>query len=79
MAGLPETIIRRAREILTMLETRKGPVSLPAEKTLFSGLDEAQKWKDEIIKELRELDVNRITPVEALLKLAELQKLIKGN
>ncbi len=79
MAGLPETIIRRAREILAMLESKKGQMSLPAERTLFSGVGQVESWKDEIVREIKEIDINRLTPVEALLKLAELQKKAKGN
>jgi DNA mismatch repair protein MutS len=84
LAGLPVEVIGRAREILKNLEQgeytdggepriagRKGPVrgSDPDQLSLFGAQD------DELRKRLKELEVARLTPLEALNMLDELQRM----
>jgi DNA mismatch repair protein MutS len=86
LAGLPPTVIRRAREILSGLEqdelarggrptiagaaTREGPQQ---QLGLF------QAPPDERLRErLREIDVNMLTPLQALAMLAELKDEAEG-
>jgi DNA mismatch repair protein MutS len=84
MAGLPKSVIERAREILTNLETKElNPHSLPGMAKRKSGraVDENQLslFKDkegiEIKKKIQNIDINNLTPIEALNKLDELKKL----
>ena len=84
MAGLPKPVIERAREILSNLESKElTPHSLPSIAKRKSGraVDENQlsifKYKEEseIKKKIQGIDINKLTPIEALNKLDELKKL----
>ena len=84
MAGMPAQIVSRANEILKQLESshvreankEKIQQAVPAERELALRIIEAGDPKSEAIKEkLRAIDVNRLTPIEALLKLNELLKM----
>jgi DNA mismatch repair protein MutS len=86
MAGMPAQIVNRAGEILKQLEsshqreTNKEKIreAVPQERELALRIIEAGDPKSEAIKEkLRTIDVNRLTPIEALLKLNELLKLVE--
>jgi DNA mismatch repair protein MutS len=83
LAGLPESVIRRAREILTALErdelTRGGRPTVSGTPTdpqrqlgLFHAPDASPT--DPIREKLSTLDVNQMTPLEALTCLAALKK-----
>jgi DNA mismatch repair protein MutS len=83
MAGLPEEVTDRAKKILKNLEDSelnvyssgrqlKGRIPPPdIQMTLFEMKDD--KLRDDI----RKLDVEKMTPLEALQKLVELQKRIE--
>jgi len=82
LAGLPPSVVDRAREILSGLEqdelARGGRPSVtesgrtPAEQLpLFAP---APPGDDRVAARLRALDVDRCTPLEALTLLAELKK-----
>lgn len=84
MAGMPAQIVNRANEILKQLEsshnreTNKERIrdAVPQERELALRIIESGDPKSEAIKEkLRTIDVNRLTPIEALLKLNELLKM----
>ncbi|QJD79306.1 DNA mismatch repair protein MutS [Spirosoma rhododendri] len=86
MAGMPAQIVGRAGEILKQLESsnrtelnrEKIRDAVPQERELALKIFEAGDPKSELIKEkLRAIDVNRLTPIEALLKLNELLKLVE--
>jgi DNA mismatch repair protein MutS len=77
LAGLPRPVINRAEEILADLEASgaAGPRRSVAEPTiyqlsLFSG-------DDPVIAELKALDLNGLSPLDALNKLYELQQRVK--
>ncbi|MEZ0611565.1 DNA mismatch repair protein MutS [Fibrella sp. WM1] len=82
MAGMPGSVVKRAAVILKQLEAshqREGnkeairEASQPTERELALRIIEAGDPKSEAIKDkLRSIDVNRLTPIEALLKLNEL-------
>lgn len=101
MAGLPEPVVRRAREILAHLErhqlagevdgpgeTPAGGDGIPATRTPIGMQPPAppqmslfQPTVDPRLAEIREklaaLDPNRMTPIEALMLVAELKTLVR--
>jgi DNA mismatch repair protein MutS len=80
LAGLPPAVVARAREILTGLErdelSRGGRPSLSAATPNRQqlGLFQAPSAEDDPLrKKLREIDVNQVTPLQALTLLSELK------
>jgi DNA mismatch repair protein MutS len=81
LAGLPRSVVSRAREILNGLErdelSRGGRPSLsgdagaPGQMGLFQA---PAPVDDSLRRRLREIDINTITPVRALTLLAELKE-----
>ena len=76
MAGLPPSLLQRAREILSELEGQKiafdpsAPSNTAVQLPLF-----AFEGPDGLRDRLAELDPDRMTPIEALLALVELKAL----
>src|SRR5271166_6292746 len=77
LAGLPVDVISRAREVLDEHEFAEqqatahlspGATPPPTQLTIFTPLSQP------VLEKLREVDLNRITPLEALNLLAELKK-----
>jgi DNA mismatch repair protein MutS len=83
MAGMPRELVKRANAILRELEKRSP--SRPQQMSLLAVLmDEAcaasSPSKDQsIVEDIREMDVNSMTPLEALTRLAELKSRIEGK
>jgi len=88
LAGLPKEVIERAKEVLHNLESNElTPNELPklaagrhapmmvAEPQLNIFAEEEEK----IRQKLKEIDLNNLTPIEALNKLNELKKLISDE
>jgi len=72
LAGLPGTVVQRANEILQELEASSGRAvqinpQLPQQMSLFPETNP-------LLDELKTLDVNTLSPIEALNKLFEWQK-----
>jgi DNA mismatch repair protein MutS len=82
MAGMPADLIRRANEILSQLENIHAKDALGEQikttspKLQLSIFDTHSETFERIRTQLEGIDVNRLTPVEALLKLQEIKKLI---
>ncbi len=82
MAGMPGFVIRKAEEILTKLEKRGGDSNQETKKALNSKDEEMQlsffNLDDPILEDIRDdianVDINTLTPVEALMKLNEIKK-----
>jgi len=85
MAGIPAKVVSRAGDILRQLESMRGgpdlsPKSIGSEKEnmqlSFFQLDDPvlSRIKEEIIQ----TDINNLTPVEALNKLNEIKKILRG-
>lgn len=87
MAGMPQSLLERANQILSLLEEKHGSENSANEKVkkvqpaaanyqlnIFNGLADDLR---EIQKILTETDINTLTPVEALLKLNELKNIVK--
>ncbi len=80
LAGLPNEVIERAREVLSYHEQSEHQVSnslVPAESpgavqfTLFTPANDA------VTERIRQIDVNQLRPVDALNLLAELKKQVE--
>jgi DNA mismatch repair protein MutS len=77
LAGLPNEVITRAREVLSEHESAEraltehlspGSSPPPTQLTIFTPISQP------VLEKLREVDLNRLTPLEALNLLAELKK-----
>jgi DNA mismatch repair protein MutS len=83
MAGMPPSLINRANEILVQLEesrntnTDETVKQLSTPKMQLSIFDAHSDTFAEIRKLLEAVDINRLTPVEALLKLQEIKSKVK--
>ena len=95
MAGMPKSIVKRADEILALLEkeNRQGSISgkekeitseIKRKKESSSSSDGIQlnffQLDDPVLSQIRDeiinLDINNLTPVEALNKLNEIKKIL---
>ncbi|MCC9042720.1 DNA mismatch repair protein MutS [Myroides sp. M-43] len=82
MAGMPTTVLKRAEKMLKQLE--KGHSKDP-QQPLKAVEDDIQlsffNLDDPLLEELKEdilaIDVNNITPIEAIMKINELKKKLK--
>ena len=74
LAGLPYSLIERAKEILQQLEDSDiNNAASRVKETLAQQVSLLGSTEDEdILEELRTIDVNTLTPMEALTKLYEL-------
>ena len=88
LAGLPQSVINRASEILLQLESdnRKSGISKPVKEIAgqregfqlsFFQLDDP--ILSQIRDEIKNMDVNNLTPIEALNKLNEVKRIITGK
>ena len=75
LANLPESLIKRASEILNIYETKERKRDVKIQECL--PLD-APKEENEIIKELKQIEPNNMTPIEALNTLYQLKEKMKG-
>jgi DNA mismatch repair protein MutS len=82
LAGIPKGVLERAKEILAELENgelsyQKLPQAKPKpvsyQLSIFSPKDSL------IVEELKKLDLEKVTPIEALNKLNELKKKAKND
>ncbi|MDO8717285.1 MAG: DNA mismatch repair protein MutS, partial [Dehalococcoidales bacterium] len=79
LAGMPKSVVHRAREVLSDLEDDKRKnLSAPLRKSRRSEVETQQLslmgQKPSFLAELEKLDINSLTPLEALTKLYEMQK-----
>jgi DNA mismatch repair protein MutS len=84
MAGMPPKLIDRANEVLQQLETKhvdenigEHVKKLTVPKMQLSIFDAHSETFDEIRAILETIDINRLTPVEALMKLNEIKGKLK--
>lgn len=88
MAGMPPKLIERANDILHQLEKKnvsdqssetlsESVKNLSTQKLQLSIFDAHSETFDEIRTMLNNIDINRLTPVEALMKLNEVKGKIK--
>ena len=87
MAGMPKSIVKRANDILHQLETdnRQQGIAKPTAE-IASGRSGMQlsffQLDDPVLSQIRDeilnLDVNNLTPLEALNKLNDIKKIVGG-
>ncbi len=91
LAGLPESVLARARAVLGALESGQGatgepelnpkavrrPRGNPSQLSLFSPVESETPEHREVIETLKSVDVERLTPLDALQLLARLKKRCK--
>lgn len=80
LAGLPGAVTRRARQVLKVLEAN-APNHNPVEQLGFDELEEynSPAIPSELMDKLEKMDVNTLTPIEALNFLYELKKTLQGS
>ncbi|MDO5570216.1 MAG: DNA mismatch repair protein MutS [Bacteroidales bacterium] len=88
MAGMPQSIVKRANSILKQLESenRKGGIAKPVKEiaTHREGMQlSIFQLDDPVLSQIRDeintLDINNLTPIEALNKLSEIKKIVRGR
>ncbi len=88
MAGMPRSIVKRADEILKQLEREnrqegitpaKGGVVQTNGSYQLSFFQLDDPVLSQIRDEIKNLDVNNLTPIEAINKLNEIKKIINGK
>jgi DNA mismatch repair protein MutS len=92
MAGMPPALIDRANEVLLQLESKHVDENaaaprtedlsanikkLTAPKLQLSIFDAHSETFDEIRKMLDNMDINRLTPIEAMMKLNEIKQKVR--
>ena len=87
MAGMPSVLIRRANKLLEELEKKNRSQE---NKDAISKVEKSEDYQlsffqlddpvlEQIKEELIHIDVDTLTPVEALLKLNEIKKMVGGK
>lgn len=94
MAGMPGSIVKRAQEILRQLEANGDQqsdtpqrLSKPSAQNISNTRDGIQlsffQLDDPVLCQVRDeilnLDINNLTPVEALNKLNDIKRIVKGK
>ncbi len=90
MAGMPKSIVKRANEILEQLEQENRQTGTITGKTITEGASSAGGMQlsffqldDPVLCQIRDeilnLDVNNLTPLEALNKLNDIKRIVKGR
>lgn len=94
MAGMPKTIVKRADEILHQLEAENRQEGISAQNIHTKSKSNATAQQDgvqlsffqlddpvlcQIRDEILNLDVNNLTPIEALNKLNDIKKIVRGR
>ncbi|NGX56236.1 MAG: DNA mismatch repair protein MutS [Candidatus Anoxychlamydiales bacterium] len=78
LAGLPNSVIKRANEILLELERKKeNKPNKITSNFQFSLFEEKEDHNKKVIDDIKKIDINNITPIEALKKLLSIKENIK--
>lgn len=90
LAGMPKSIVKRADEILKQLEAENRQTGMDGGKTIREGASAADNMQlsffqldDPVLCQIRDeilnLDVDNLTPLEALNKLNDIKRIVKGR
>ena len=90
LSGVPQEVLTRSKKILKKLETRKNLIEnkIKAEQMMFFGNNfEEEEVEEEtvavsetenkVLDLLKNLDLNSMSPLESLLKLSEIKKMLE--
>jgi DNA mismatch repair protein MutS len=84
MAGVPKQVVQRAEEILEELEKDRAQISgketmkkmkVPQYQLTMFGVSDPKM--EELHRQIKNLELNALTPIDALMKLQELRKLVE--
>ncbi len=85
LAGMPQQVINRATKLLTKLEQNNVSSDTKKVKEVVNEKDFQMSFfqlNDPVLENIREelvsIDINTLTPVEALIKLNEIKKMVGG-
>ena len=82
MAGMPSEVIVRAKEILAGMEKREVEVPVhrpPATPIMARQISLFEEQENRLRKALSGIDINRLTPLDALMELKRLQEIALGK
>lgn len=90
LAGMPKSIVKRAGEILQQLESENKQTGTVSGKTITEGVSSAGGMQlsffqldDPVLCQIRDeilnLDVNNLTPLDALNKLSDIKRIVRGK
>ncbi|HHE32701.1 MAG TPA: DNA mismatch repair protein MutS [Chlorobaculum parvum] len=82
MAGMPPEVIARAREILAGMEKREVEVPLQREgppRVVSQQISLFEEEESRLRKALSGIDINRLTPLDAMMELKRLQEIALGK
>jgi DNA mismatch repair protein MutS len=78
IAGIPNEIIDRAKILLQNLESKKKEIKTQSDSQLLLPLS-ISNLESDILKEIKELNIDSITPIQALQKLELWKKKVSKN
>ena len=76
LAGVPDRVIRRSREILTELEQQSCPAPAPVQSPSDGQVSFLDMGASQVSQRLRQVNIDTLTPIEALNLVYELKKLL---
>jgi DNA mismatch repair protein MutS len=76
LAGLPNSVVSRARELLTELESEKGVVHQAAPAPVDDQLSMLDLRTQQVCDALSAVCVETLTPIEAMNELYKLKKML---
>ena len=92
LSGVPKEVLNRSRKILKKLETRKNLIEnkIKTEQMMLFGSGFEEDFEEEeteilsenenkVLELLKNMDLNSLSPLESLLKLNELKKILIGG
>ena len=88
LAGMPKSIVKRSEQILSQLESSNGKGEIKGVAADIADTREGMQLNffqldDPILSQIRDeilnIDVNNLTPLEALNKLSDIKKIVKGK
>ena len=88
LAGMPKSIVKRSEQILAQLESSNGKGEIKGVAPDIADTREGMQLNffqldDPVLSQIRDeilnIDVNNLTPLEALNKLSDIKKIVKGK
>ncbi len=78
LAGVPEKVVKRAKEILNLIEEEKV-IEVRRGKKIIQTMLFGEEDCSDILDEIKRIDIMNLTPLEALNKLNELKRKIENR